>query len=467
MTLVSLQSYGKSFQLKVLGALLTDKKFLQTVADILKEEYWDSPAHKWILQQILKYYEEYHCCITMEVLKIELQKIENDVLKVAVKEELRNSYKASQDDLEYVESEFTAFSRNQEMKGAILASADLLKNGDFEGIRALVENALKAGVEKSIGHEYKKDVETRYRDDYRPTVPFPWEPISNLFSGGLGPGDLFLIFGGPGAGKTWLAIAAAANALQAGYDVIYYSLELGESYVARRFDSYLTGYSIEECKDHREEIDELMKSLPGQLIIKEYPPKSATWSTIRGHLQKCIDDGIKPGLVVVDYIDYIRPGRGSKYSDRKEELDDVYVGGKALAKEFQIPVISPSQVNRAGARDRVVEGDKAAGSYDKLMIADGAMSLSRQAEDKVLGVARIHIMKNRYGEDGMTFNVQMDSSNGHIVFENEMDYGSMVSSVNGGEFRNSTSPSKIPLSSVNGDEFNLDRGLWESFFKKD
>ena len=75
-----------------------------------------------------------------------------------------------------------------------------------------------------------------------------------------------------------------------------------------------------------------------------------------------------------------------------------------------------------GAKDSVIEGDKAAGSYDKMMVADICLSLSRQKEDKVLGTGRVHVMKNRYGQDGMTYNVKMDTNNGHISFEGKADY---------------------------------------------
>ena len=69
---------------------------------------------------------------------------------------------------------------------------------------------------------------------------------------------------------------------------------------------------------------------------------------------------------------------------------------------MSLPIWTVSQVNRAGAKDDVIEGDKAAGSYNKMMIADFAISLSRKRQDKVNGTGRIHIMKNRYGTDGMT-----------------------------------------------------------------
>ena len=113
MTLKALNQYGKGFQLKVLGSLLTDKGFLLNVRDVLQEDYFDSDAHKWIINQLVTYFDKYHTTVTMDVLKVELQKIENDILKVALKEELRNSYQASQDDLEYVQEEFTTFCKNQ------------------------------------------------------------------------------------------------------------------------------------------------------------------------------------------------------------------------------------------------------------------------------------------------------------------------------------------------------------------
>ena len=416
MTLKSLQQYGKGFQLKVLGSLLTDKKFLLNVRDVLHDTYFDADSHKWIINQITSYFDKYHTNITMDVLKVELQKIENEVLKVALKEELRNSYEASQDDLQYVQEEFTTFCKNQEMKNAILNSADLLKEGDFDGIRNMVEKAMKAGMDKNIGHEYNKDIETRYRVDYRPTIPSPWPILNDGIQGGFGPGDLAIVFGNPGGGKSWTMVAIAAHAVRLGYKVIYYTLELGEDYVGKRFDCYFTGYSIDEVNKHRKDVQSQVDDLKGRLIVKEYPPKAASVGSIRSHIQKCTDMGHKPDLVVIDYVDYLRAPSKSKFTERKDEIDDVFIATKGLAKELKIPILTPSQVNRMGAKDNVIEGDKAAGSYDKMMVADICLSLSRQKEDKVLGTGRVHVMKNRYGQDGMTYNVKMDTNNGHIEF---------------------------------------------------
>ena len=420
MTLKSLNSYGKAFQLKVLGSLLTDKTFLLNVRDVLFEDYFDADSHKWIVNQLTEYFDKYHTNITMDVLKVELQKVENEVLQVALREELRNSYEASQADLAYIQEEFTTFCKNQEMKNAILSSADLLKAQDYDGIRNTIEKAMKAGMDKNIGHEYNKDIETRYRVDYRPTIPSPWPILNDGIQGGFGPGDLAIVFGNPGGGKSWTCVAIAAHAVSLGYKVNYYTLELGEDYVGKRFDCYFSGYGIDEINSKRKEVESHVNNLKGKLIVKEYPPKGASVNTIKSHIQKCVDMDHKPDIIIIDYVDYLKaPSRG-RNAERKDEIDDVFIATKGLAKELKIPVITPSQVNRMGAKDSIIEGDKAAGSYDKMMVADICLSLSRQKEDKVLGTGRVHVMKNRYGMDGMTYKINMDTNNGHIDFLDKM-----------------------------------------------
>ena len=412
MTLNSLATYGTAFQIKVLSSLLTHKEFLQQMHDVLSEEYFDNQAHKWIVKHILDYHEQYNTTPTMEVLKVEMKKVENEVLQLSIKEQLREAYQSSTADLEYIEKEFSSFCKNQQLKKALLNSVDLLNSGDFESIRGLIDNALKAGNDKNIGHEYLKDTEARYREDARKVVPTPWEKFNEFMQGGLGNGDFGLIFGNPGGGKSWTLVALGGYAVKMGYNVLHYTLELGEDYVGRRYDAFFTGKPVDTLSKHRARIDEVVEQLPGQLIIKEFSPGMATVNTLRSHIQKCQDLEFAPDLILIDYVDLLSSKK--RVSDRKGEIDDIYLSTKGLAKELQLPVWSVSQVNRAGAKDDVIEGDKAAGSYDKMMVTDIAISLSRKKEDKVNGTGRFHIMKNRYGMDGMTFSVVADTSTGHF-----------------------------------------------------
>jgi replicative DNA helicase len=413
MTLTSIDQYGTGFQIKVISALLTKKEFLVNIHDLLAEDYFSNQGHKWIIKQILDYYYKYHTTPSMEVLKVELKKLNNEVLQISIKEQLKEAYSsASSDDLEYVEKEFSNFCRNQQLKKALLNSVDLLNAGDYDSIRILVNNALKAGQEKNLGHEYNKDTESRYREDNRSFVPTPWDHLNVLLQGGLGSGDLGIIFGNPGGGKSWTLISLGGIAAKLGYNVLHYTLELGEDYVGRRYDAFFTNISVNNITKHRDKVDEIVPKLPGNLIIKEFPMGKATVATIESHIKQCIELDFKPDLVIIDYIDLLRSKRLK--GERKDEVDDLYVGVKGLARELKLPIWSVSQVNRAGAKDDIIEGDKAAGSYDKIMIADFAMSLSRKRLDKTSGTGRFHIMKNRYGMDGMTFSAKIDTSTGHI-----------------------------------------------------
>jgi replicative DNA helicase len=426
MTLSNLNSYGPGFQIKVLASLLNHKEFLINIHDILSEDYFDNQAHKWIIKEVLKYYEKYHTTPTMEVLKVELKRIQNEVLQISIKEQLKEAYKSLNDDLAFIQEEFSTFCKNQMLKKALLQSVDLLQAGDYDSIKFMIESAMKAGQDKNVGHEYSKDIESRYRAEHRITVPTPWGEFNELLQGGLGNGDFGLIFGNPGGGKSWALVALGGYAVKMCFNVIHYTLELGEDYVGRRYDAYFTQIPVNKITQYKKEVLSVVEQITGRLIIKEFPTGKATISTIESHIKKCIDLEFQPDLILIDYVDLLRSKRNSK--ERKEEIDDIYVSTKGLARELSLPIWSVSQVNRAGSKDDIIEGDKAAGSYDKMMITDFAASLSRKKEDKINGTGRFHIMKNRYGIDGLTYGVKIDTSTGFFEISTDIDSYSPQSS---------------------------------------
>jgi replicative DNA helicase len=419
MTANKLNEYGHQFQIKVIYSLLNDKLFLQKIYDVITPEYFEAPSHKWILNMILKYYTKYNTYPTMEVVKIEMGKEQNEVLRLSVKEELKQVYTTTHDEVEYVKEEFFDFCKNQRLRDALLASVDLLKEGEYEGIRKIIDQALKAGNDKNKGHEYAKDIESRFREEEDHKIPFPWKVFNDITEGGPGDGNLVLFFAPPGIGKTTVVCNIAAFAARKGYKVLYYSLELTERYIGKKIDSILTGIDIKMLKHHRKEVAKAIEDLPGEILIKEYSPRKASLDTIESHLKQIeADNGFIPDIVIIDYPDLLRARAVRK--DLKQELDDIYIDVKGLATERKIPFICPSQINRLGAKDDIIEGDKVSGSYDKMMIADLSISLSRKRKDKINGTGRFHIMKSRLGPDGMTYNATIDLEKGRIDISEDL-----------------------------------------------
>jgi hypothetical protein len=133
-------------------------------------------------------------------------------------------------------------------------------------------------------------------------------------------------------------------------------------------------------------------------------------------MDKMILQGKKPDVVIVDYADLLR---GPSKEKRHEELEEIIEDLRGMAGEYEVPVYTASQINRSGAEDDVITGVKIAGSFSKMMTADFVVSLSRKIEDKLAGTGRWHVIKNRFGPDGMTFPSKANFSTGQIHIYND------------------------------------------------
>src|SRR5210317_718519 len=411
----TLSKYGQSFQSKVVSALITDNKFLDTISEITTPKFFENDANKWIISEILSYHEEYRKPPTLDVFKSQLSKVDNEVLKKTVVEQLRHVFtNIGNVDLDYIKNEFTSFCINQNLKGVILQSVDLLKAGSYDRIKDLVDSAMKVGQQTDLGMDYVLDYDERMKDLKRTTVPTRWEPINDLMDGGLGPGELGVVVAPSGVGKTWILTAIGAEAVRSGLSVVHYTMELSEHYVGARYDTVFTGIPSVELKDKKEEVKGKIKNLRGKLLIKYFPPKGVTVKKLQTHIEKMTAMGNKPDLIIVDYADLLLSNSSKSVDSTYQEQGGVYIDLRGMGGELEIPIWTASQTNRSAIDSEVIEADKIADSYAKVMNADFIMSWSRKSKDKLNNTARAHIMKNRFGPDGLTFPCKMDTNTGFI-----------------------------------------------------
>jgi|688.fasta_scaffold140977_2 replicative DNA helicase len=414
-----LSYFGYSFQIKVIASLFTDKQFVQRVSDILDPTYFESEPMQWIVKQILKYYFEYKDAPTMEVMKVKLAEIDDVSLKTLVKETLKDGYKHLQStDLKFIKDETLDFCKNQELKKAILKSVDLLKNSNYDSIKNVIDTALKAGADTNLGHDYAEDIDIRYSESARAVKSTPWDIINDITEGGFGKGELIILAAGPGAGKSMALVNIAVHAAKQGLNVLYYTLELNEAYVSKRIDSLVTGIAQANLKFNLDEVKELVDKLPGKIIVKYYPTKTASVNTLAAHIEKCIATHFKPDLIIVDYADLLKSSNTNKNARKDEMLGELYEELRGMAGTYDVPLFSASQLNRSAAEMDIVGGDKISEAYSKLMVADFVASLSRKMTDKIAGTGRWTIIKNRFGIDGITFPSKLDMSKCKIeIFE--------------------------------------------------
>jgi replicative DNA helicase len=414
----NLAKYGPTFQAKVLANLFSSTEFLQQSLDVLNPKFFESDAGQWIVEKTIDYYTDYKAIPTLEVFKIELDKQKDDVLKVAVKEQLKMAFqRKNDDDLEYVKDSFLDFAKNQALKSAIVRSVDLLQMGRYSDIKTLVDAALKSGQPRNIGHDWKKDIELRLAGQSRNTVATGWDAIDILIGGGLAAGELGVIAAPSGIGKSWALATIGANAARNGKRVVYYTLELNENYVGLRFDTIFTGIEPSSIPDNADSVRLTVDSIAGDIIIKYYPASAITVHTIRAHLDNLTASKMKPDLVIIDYADLMRSA--DRVEARHQELGEIYKEIRGMSGELGVPIWTASQTQRSSIQDDIIEADKIASSYEKIMNADLVISLSRKLEDKANHTGRAHVMKNRFGSDGVTLPVYMNTSIGKIEIYDE------------------------------------------------
>ena len=291
----------------------------------------------------------------MEVMSVKVKDLDNDMLKTQVVEHLKDSYKQlDAPDLDFVKEQTIKFCKNQVLKSAIMESVQLLERGEYDQIKMTIDDAMKAGLERAIGHEYIEEIDARYLESVRNTVTTGWDIIDDIADGGLGKGELGVFVAPSGIGKSWALVNVGAAAVKAGLNVIHYTLELNESYVGLRYDAVLSGIQAQELKYHIEEVKDIVGKLEGKLIVKYYPTKGGTVNTLASHIDKCRLHGFDPDLIIVDYADLLR-GHGKEV---RHELGNIYEDLRGLAGEHEIPVWTASQANRSALSDDIIGAEQ-------------------------------------------------------------------------------------------------------------
>ena len=248
----------------------------------------------------------------------------------------------------------------------------------------------------------------------------------------LNPGDLWLIGGYTGAGKSKFVLNVGYDAaIRQGKNVIFLTNEVTRNqlrlgFVVRHSWNPVFGEEgLLYSRVFRGELDaaeeRLFHNAAKDMSNVNYGnfyalglPDRADIGYIRDVMLRC-SNMFEPHLLIVDYLGLLRGSE--KYRNRREELDDLLIGAKRLAVEYNIPLLSPWQINReAYARARDSE------QYDLTSLSE--TSQAEKSSDLVLTILKnpdtpsslkCQILKNRDGEAGAVFNLSADWATCRIV----------------------------------------------------
>lgn len=409
-------AYGKSFQEKIIQALLVDKQFAEQMLEVMNVEYFELKHLQYLAGKYFAYSKKYKDFPTLNLLvtiiKDDLKNGSDVILRDQIIDLLQR-IKTNPDsgDLPFIKEKSLDFCRKQALKSAIEKAIDLVSTEKYESIVEVIRDAVSVGTTPSVGHDFMNDFEARFIRLKREVVPTGMEQLDKkeILQGGLGRGEIGVVVGNTGTGKSHFLVNLGCNAMREGKNVLHYTFELSENAVAVRYDSNLCDMNSNEVLDSKDSIIKKYSEMKlGRLFIKEYPTSTCTVHMIRNHVEKLSLKGFIPDVILIDYADIMRSSR--QYDSLRHELKLIYEELRGLATELKIPIWTASQANRDSSNSEIVGLESMSEAYGKAMVADVILTISRRSHEKASGQGRLFVAKNRAGRDGLVYPVLIDTS---------------------------------------------------------
>jgi replicative DNA helicase len=306
--------------------------------------------------------------------------------------------------------------RRKVLRSARQLEADILAEEEIDEAMFRFRNGVEQSGEveglatiRDVLPGVMRDVEDAFTRGTPPGIELGWYDLDGIYR--MQPGDLVVVAGRPGMGKTAFALEIARRASKSGSRVLFVSLEMTKKELVKRMLCQAGRIRSETIRTGRLHHDDYAKFTMacGQLSesnLDIWDRGGISSATIRSlAMRKRFNGGVD--LIVVDYLQKVRE---HGYGDKKHlEHGHTIQALKDLAKAAECPVVALSQLNRQvdSRKDQEPNLSDLKGSGDIEQEADLAILLLRpeyylkdQTPADLQGVARVIIEKNRHGRTG-------------------------------------------------------------------
>jgi replicative DNA helicase len=409
MAKISRESFGylgADFQLRLVAQLLVDNKFAESIIDIIDANYFDDQHLRVIVSTIKDAYQEYNIIPDMGSLEFRLlDQISNEFDQKYALAQLRMVKDANLNDSFAVQDKAMKFCKQQELKKSIKEIQLIIDKGDisrYDECEEILKRALEHGDNKDDGINVLDNIDAVLADDFRKPIPTGIKGLDEIMDGGLSKGELAIILAPFGVGKTTMMTKIANTAKNIGHNVLQIVFEDDKKIIQRKHLACWSGYDLNSLSKHKDELKELVerkKKEPGILRIKKFPSDGTTIPIIRQYIRKLIAQGVRPDIVLLDYIDCVQPSK--RFDDVNAGEGNIMRQFETLLSEFNIAGWTAVQGNRSSIKSEVVEADQMGGSIKRGQIGHFVVSIAKTLDQKENGTATMAILKSRFGKDGM------------------------------------------------------------------
>lgn len=399
----------------ILKHLIYDEEYTRKVLPFIKEEYFSEYSERSVFNLVKEFVSEYNTNPTFEALLLQLSE-----LKISEEEHNScanvlkdiNSTKEELCKLDWLTDKTEKFCQDQAIYNGVLESISILdgknKSLDKGAIPDILSKALAVSFDNNVGHDYLDNYEERYEFYHKveEKIPFDLDYFNRITRGGISKKSLNIILAGPGVGKSLLMCHHASSSLLQGKNVLYITMEMAEERIAERIDANTLNVAVDDLvnlsrEEYKKRIEKLKNKVVGKLIIKEYPTASASVVHFRNLLNELnLKRNFVPDIIFVDYMNICASSRVklsssvNSYTFVKSIAEEI----RGLAVEFNVPIMTASQLTREGAVSSDPSISNVSESFGTAATADMMLALISTEELDQLNQIMVKQIKNRYAD---------------------------------------------------------------------
>ena len=415
---------GFSFQQSLIKAIIEDKKYGETIIDVLESKYFDNASFKFIMENLKELYKNYNKIPDYNTMaqKIMAEGSNKDNAKKHI--DTLEAIKLNEQDTEYVKDTALNFCKQQNLKKELKNVNNIIENGDFENynkIEEIIQKALQVGISNDEAVSVFHDIDAALEADYRTPIATGIVGIDNLLKGGLGTGELGVVLAPTGTGKTTLLTKFANTAYNLGYNVVQIFFEDNPGNIKRKHYTIWSEIAPDDQPEFKDEVkrkvDEAQTRSKGSIKLLKLSSDNVTVSEIKNKIRKFSSEGHKVDLLVIDYVDCISPERSTMGEEWKGE-GSIMRSLESMTSEFEMAIWTATQGNRESISSEVVNSDQMGGSIKKAQIAHVILSIGKTLEQKEHNLATLTLLKSRIGRDGVVFQ-NCKFNNEYLIIDTE------------------------------------------------
>jgi len=395
----------------ILSTLINSERYLRKILPHLQPDYFQNQSERVVYEIIRDYVQTYNTIPNQQTIRLELfnKTNLNEHVKKECQELVSNFETTNDENIDYLIDQTEKFCQDRSIELALYKSIEILQDKDNKldrgAIPKILTDALAISFDPHIGHDYFEDWEKRYEGYHavEERVPFDIELLNKITNGGLPRKTLTVLLAGIHVGKSLTMSHMAAGNIRDGRNVLYITAELSEEMVGERIDANLLDLSIDQLQTlpydmYQTKINRVREKYAGNLKIKEYPSAAAGSDHFRYLLNELkLKSKFIPDIIYIDYLNICKSSRIKYNGNVNTYLYVMTIAQeiRGLATEFNLPIVTATQLNRTGFTNSDPGMEHAAESFGTMAQADLVLVLTTNEELEQQNQISVKQEKNR------------------------------------------------------------------------